>query len=62
MAEGGGLLNRCRGLTPTVSSNLIPSANNHGFLQFSGQRRDLSPHLSPFVSLDRGGRGWSLMR
>ena len=27
MAEGGGLLNRCRGSTPTVSSNLIPSAN-----------------------------------
>ncbi len=26
MAEGGGLLNRCRGSTPTVSSNLIPSA------------------------------------
>jgi hypothetical protein len=27
VAEGGGLLNRCRGSTPTVSSNLIPSAN-----------------------------------
>ncbi len=27
MAEGSGLLNRRRGSTPTVSSNLIPSAN-----------------------------------
>jgi peptidoglycan/xylan/chitin deacetylase (PgdA/CDA1 family) len=27
VAEGGGLLNRCRVSSPTVSSNLIPSAN-----------------------------------
>lgn len=26
-AEGDGLLNRCRGSTPTVGSNPIPSAN-----------------------------------
>src|ERR1700712_1193680 len=29
VAEGGGLLNRCRVSSPTVSSNLIPSANSN---------------------------------
>jgi hypothetical protein len=39
VAEGGGLLNRCRGSTPTVSSNLIPSANLIFFNEIS--------HLDP---------------
>ena len=37
VAEGGGLLNRCRGSTRTVSSILIPSASSLGFLRLSWQ-------------------------
>jgi hypothetical protein len=52
VAEGGGLLNRCRASSPTVSSNLIPSASfprnllnifvNITFRRVPGRRGDLT--------------------
>jgi hypothetical protein len=40
VAEGGGLLNRYRGLTSIVSSNLIPSAKQLNFQREVGRLRN----------------------
>jgi hypothetical protein len=59
VAEGGGLLNRYRGSTSIVSSNLIPSANPYRFNYFNGlsfsEQADLTPILTA-ASRVRTGR------
>jgi hypothetical protein len=67
VAEGGGLLNRYRGSTSIVSSNLIPSANikiklgnyqsdsARAVLVHDGQLEDVTPFVTPLARFCRSG-------